>query len=115
MTKQELKAALESGKALKDILTLRSGQSCEIFKEDSFAPGNDIVYIPDLWLNETPMDRAMAPEEIEECLAMCYSGDDFIRLCEERFGDGAKAAELFAYVDWQHPGSALDAGEIDDN
>lgn len=115
MTKQELKAALEGGAALADLLPLRSGQSCEIFKANAFAPGDGIVYIPDLWLNEIPTDRAMSPDEIEACLGACYAGDDFVRLCQERFGDGAKAAELFSYVDWQHPSSALDAGELDND
>ena len=42
----------------------------------------------------------------------CYTGKDFVDMCD---GNMEKARRLFDYVDWQHPSSALDAGEIDDD
>ena len=48
MTKAELKAALEKGQCMVDLLEFRSGQECEIFKSDRFVAGDEILYIPDL-------------------------------------------------------------------
>ena len=46
---------------------------------------------------------------IIEILDECYSGDDFIELCD---GNVEMAERLFWYCDWQHPSSALP--EIED-
>lgn len=115
MTKAELRAELERGAMMGDLFLFISGQEGEIFKADTFEAGDQIIYIPDIWLNEIPTRPLKDESEIENVLDCCYTGNDFIRLCEERFGNGDKASELFDYVDWQHPSSALDAGEIDDD
>ena len=114
MTKEELREKLKQGATIYDLLIFIPGQGGEIFKADSFKAGDQIIYIPDTLLNEIPAYPMIDDEEIENVLECCYTGNDFISMCEERFGSGDKAEELFRYVDWQHPSSALDAGEIDD-
>lgn len=105
MTKIELKNSLNSGKALEEILNLQDGQECTIFKAKEFKKGGDILCIPDMELNEIPYERQnLTAEEIDEVISYCYTGDDFIDYCE---GDDELAEELFDYVDWQHPTSAL--------
>lgn len=105
MTKSELKAALQSGSCMVNLLEFRSGQECEIFKASRFVVGDEILYIPDLQLNEIHIDRPITdPEELEDILSQCYTGDDFLEECG---GDTELAIELFLYCDWQHPSSAL--------
>ena len=41
-----------------------------------------VVYIPDVALNHIPLDRQIKdPEELEEVLSQCYTGQDFIDEC----------------------------------
>lgn len=123
MTKAELKALLLGGSPLNTILTFRDGQECTIFKADDFCLDDHIVYIPDLDLNEIPYDLDLsidnsmqeasngawsgltAEEQVNIVLSYCYTGAQFVELCEM---DEALAYQLFCYVDWQHPSSALD-------
>lgn len=109
MKKTELKRRLLTGEKLCDILPLRSGQECEIFKADSFMAGDDILYIPDVYLNELCYAYAATPYEVGRILHCCYTGEDFINECG---GNVKKAKRLFEYCDWQHPSSALP--EIED-
>lgn len=92
-----------------------------MFKADEFSSGDDIVYIPDIDLNEIPVDHNLsvpnsmmdasngwwgpmtAEEQVDLALSYCYTGKDFVDLCE---GNEEMARDLFAYVDWQHPSSA---------
>lgn len=112
MTKSELKARLEAGKLLKDLLPFGPGQDCEIYKAESFTAGDEIVYIPDIYLNEIRIDRPITdPEELEEVLSNCYTGADFVNECG---GNKEKAEALFWFCDWQHPSSAHDEGILDD-
>lgn len=104
MTKAEIAEKLRSGEALANILELRSGDECEIFKSDRFLPGNTVLYIPDLWLNELVINRIASEEEIQDIIDNCYSGADFIAEAE---GDLELAKRLFMYCNWQHPSSAL--------
>lgn len=115
MTKEELRAALQRGAMMGDLFTFTPGQGCEIFKANAFQAGEQIIYIPDIWLNEIPAHCLKYDDEIQAVLDCCYTGDDFSRMCQARFGSGDKAVALFDYVDWQHPSSALDAGELDDD
>ena len=110
MTKENLRKALQNGQSMDELFTFIDGQECEIYKEDDFIVGDVIIYIPDIYLHEVPM-RPLTEDEIEEVLDICYTGDDFISICG---GDVEKAKRLFYYVDWQTPGAAWDAGEIDD-
>ena len=106
LTKQELRLQLQQGHTLNDLLAFGPGQDCEIFKVGKFHPGDVVVYVPDVYLNHIPLDRPItAPEDLEEVLDQCYTGQDFIDECH---GDTEKAERLFRYCDWQHPSSAID-------
>lgn len=108
MTKESLKEYLEKGLTMLDLFEFRPGQECEIFKASHFEISNDICYIPDLYLNEIPLDNPITdPEQIEEVVSCCYDGNDFMEICE---GDDEVAEALFYFCDWQHPSSAYDEG-----
>ena len=107
MKKSELRTRLEKGEKLYDVLPLVSGQECEIFKASEFTSGDDIIYIPDLWLNELVRfnnDTRTSIEYADDVVEHAYTGQDFIDECS---GDVEKARLLFSYCNWQNPGSAL--------
>lgn len=113
MNKKELTQELRSGKRLINLLELYAGQECEIFKAEGFQPGDEIIYIPDIYLNELAVGKSgCTEEEIAEIINCCYTGNDFIAECG---GDLGKAEILFGYCDWQHPSSAIDDGVLDDD
>lgn len=105
ITKAILRSTLQQGHTLNDLLAFGPGQDCEIFKADKFHPGDVVIYVPDVALNNIPLDRPIGPEELDEVLSQCYTGQDFIDECG---GDAEKAERLFCYCDWQHPSSAID-------
>lgn len=106
ITKAMLRSQLQRGHTLNDLLTFVPGQGCEIFKAGKFATGDVVIYVPDVCLNHIPLDRPITdPEELEEVLSQCCTGQDFIDECG---GDAKKANRLFNYCDWQHPSSAID-------
>ena len=117
MTKVELKLKLEEGKIMDDLFHFTKGQECLIYKAD-LDPAHpvsmdEIIYIPDISLNEIPCDNPITdPDIIKDVLDQCYTPQDFVDICD---GDNVKAEELFRYVDWQHPSAAWDAGELDDS
>ena len=111
ITKTMLRSQLQQGRTLNDLLAFGPGQDCEIFKADKFYPGDVVIYVPDVILNHIPLDRPItSPEEFSEVLSNCYTGQDFIDECQ---GDTEKAEHLFWYCDWQHPSSAID--DLDDD
>lgn len=113
LTKDELRLALEGGARLIDMFDFLPGQECEIFKSERFRTGDEIIYIPDLSLNEIPIDMVIDdPEAVEDILDSCYTGNDFLEECG---GNRALAERLFHYVDWQHPSSALPEVEDDED
>ena len=67
MTKDELRTQLQAGKTLDDLFTFRLGQECLIFKEHLFPENpkarDEIIYIPDLSLNDLHPDKPCADEE----------------------------------------------------
>ena len=74
MTKTEIQAALQDGAILNDLLPFGPGQDCEIFKAAEFSEGDDVIYIPDVSLNEIPLDRPITdPEELDSVLGYCYT------------------------------------------
>ena len=84
-----------------DTLPPVSGQECEIYKSERFISSSEIIYIPDLSLNELPYERSVRnKEEIEEIIGCCYTDNDFFEECE---GNVKMAEQLFYYVNWQHP------------
>lgn len=106
ITKEELREQLLLGRCLYELLPVRDGQECEIVKVKDFLPGNTVIYMPDLWMSNVPVNELVTDlEMLEEVVSYCYTGDDFIAECN---GDVEKAKDLFHYVDWQHPSSAVD-------
>lgn len=112
MTKQELRAELLDGKCLDDLFIFRCGQDCIMFKSSYFIADDHICYIPDIELNNIPVDDVLKYEDIDDALSMCYTGNDFVEECG---GDKEMAERLFNYVDWQHPSSAIDEIQDDDD
>lgn len=110
MKKTDLKTALRSGAKLNDLLSFGPGQDCEIFKADKFYEDDEVIYVPDVSLNEIPLNRPITDQnELDEVIGYCYTGRDFVEECN---GDRELAERLFWYCDWQHPSSAAD--EIQD-
>lgn len=110
MKKSELKEHLKAGYTMDDIFAFSPGQDCVIFKAEKFESGEEIIYIPDIFLNQIPTGTPICDDEtIDDVVGHCYTGQDFIDQCE---GDVGLAERLFAYCDWQHPSSAIP--EIDD-
>lgn len=99
MNKYQLRGHLQVGKPLTALFNFTEGQDCMIYKSN-FDKSNEIIYIPDLGLNEIETDRALTEEEIDQVINNCYSGYDFIDICNNH-ENVAKA--LFNFVDWQHP------------
>lgn len=129
MTSKELEIKLQAGATLSEILVFVDGQDCTIFKAKKFCAGDEVLYIPDVELNEIPIniplnvDNSMsdnsngkwgsmtAAEQITLILSYCYTGDDFLSECD---GNERLAEDLFHYCDWQHPSSALPELECDE-
>ena len=111
MTKKELKEQLQNGKLMSDLFDYTYGQDCDIYKNDEWELSDDIIYIPDIQLNNIDYFDYLrskgknVEERIEEVIDCTYTGKDFMELAD---GDEGIAKELFYYVDWQHPSSALD-------
>ena len=100
ITKSMLRSQLQQGHTLNDLLVFGPGQDCEIFKADKFYPGDVVIYVPDVSLNDISLDRPITdPEKLAEVLSNCYTGQDFIDECS---GDSGKAERLFFCCDWQH-------------
>ena len=99
MTKNELKMKLEAGAFLVDLFDFTYGQECLIYK-GNFEISDQIIYIPDVDLNEIDTESVLEDEEIENVLDCCYTGNDFVAECS---GHEDLAMELFNFVDWQHP------------
>ena len=107
MTKTEVKERIYKGECLSDMFEFTDGQDCEIYKGD-WNSGEDVIYIPDIDLNEIcinrPLIQILDEEEIEDILSSLYTGRDFMELVDD---NEELAKRLFYYVDWQHPISAF--------
>lgn len=99
MNKHQLRERLKAGKILTSLFNFTEGQDCMIYK-GNFEKSDSIIYIPDLDLNEIETDRDLTDEEINQIINKCYSGYDFIDICNNHEN---VAEVLFDYVDWQHP------------
>ena len=122
MTKAELREELKKGHRLDELLKFGPGQDCTMFKAEKFALGDEVIYVPDVDLNEIPIsidlsvansimeryDPKFGPMEakyqIEWVLGFCYTGDEILN---EANNDKELAHSLWWYCDWQHPSSAL--------
>lgn len=102
MTKDELRKELKTGVKLEDIFEFTDGQDCLIYKGKFFPGimGDDICYIPDIYLNAIPKNRSVFESEIEYVVNECYTTNDFVNECK---GHQNLAEDLFNFVDWQHP------------
>lgn len=99
MTKDQLVERLKNGEHLEDIFEFTDGQECLIYKGD-FEVSDNIIYIPDIWLNELNVDNKATEEDIEDIIHNCYTGKDFMEECHNIENI---AERLFNTVDWQHP------------
>lgn len=99
MTKGELKDKLIAGTFLVDLFNFTDGQECLIYK-GKFEVSDQIIYIPDVDLNEIDTESVLDDEEIKNVLNHCCTGKDFVVECN---GHEKLAEELFRFVDWQHP------------
>ena len=112
MTKEELREKLKAGKTMDELFHFTQGDGGLIFKAKVFKAGKEILYIPDIYLNDIPTDDAIDDDEkIAEILSCCYTGDDFLKLYGGKQGI---AERVFWYCDWQHPSSVLGEGWPDD-
>lgn len=110
LTKEDLRDQLLLGRTLGELLPVRDGQECEIVKVERYMPGEAVIYMPDLWMRNIPVNDPITDlEMLDEVIDLCYTGDDFLVECND---DPVKAERLFNYVDWQSPSSAVD--ELDD-
>lgn len=98
MTIEQIEKELKSGKTLQDLFEFSAGQDCDIYKADSFVPGDEVIYIPDLKYNNVVTDRQLTDEEIKHL--PLYTGEDFLYECN---GKEDAAELLFDWCDWQHP------------
>lgn len=107
MTVNEIRERIIKGECLSDMFEFTDGQDCIIYKGD-WNPGDEVIYIPDIDLNEIcinrPLINILDGEEIKDVICYLYTGKDFMELAD---GDEELAKRLFDYVDWQHPSSAL--------
>jgi len=70
-----------------------------IYKGD-FEVSDNIIYIPDIYLNKLNLGVVATGENLNDILKNCYTGNDFLKECNG-YKNIAKA--LFDFVDWQHP------------
>lgn len=105
MTKEELKEKLEKGFSIAEILPLRNGVECTIFKATQFATDDTIIYVPDCEMNDVRFEAYLTTEDIGIIMENVYSGKDFLEICNS---NEAKAKDVWEYVNWQHPSSAYD-------
>ena len=90
---------MKNGEHLENIFQFTDGQECLIYKGD-FEVSDNIIYIPDIWLNELNTDSKATEEDIEDIINNCYTGKDFMEECHDIEN---VAKRLFNTVDWQHP------------
>lgn len=113
MTKAELRQQIEERQCmLEDILPMSDGQECLVYKASEFSVSDEIIYIPDIWLNELCSvrdDDDDGADYAQRVIDNSYTGKDFMEECG---GNEELARRLFWYCDWQHPSSALP--EVDD-
>lgn len=95
INKNELKARLKQGELLGDIFNFTDGQECLIYK-GKFEKSDNIIYIPDIYLNELETDTVVEDEEdLNNILKNCYTGNDFLKECN---GCEKAARALFGFV-----------------
>ena len=71
ITKQTLRELLSKGTTLESIFEFKEGQDCLIFKAEKFKDTEDIIYIPDITLNEIEVTRPLDAEGIDHVIEHC--------------------------------------------
>ena len=94
MNREQVKQELLKGRTLDELFKFQPGQGCDIYKGE-FSLSDEIIYIPDLDLNEIPVHEAVEKEEVDRVVNAMYSGLDFLEQCG---GKEELAKELFDYV-----------------
>lgn len=118
MTKEMVVDRLLSGEKIEAILHIIGGQDCWIYKDSKgFHEGNDVIYIPDIDLNgindigQMWADGELVYKEaVEELSSAMYTGDEIFSICGMNWD---LANDLFDYLDWQHPISAILDYQVD--
>lgn len=101
MTKEKLAQKLREKNSLESLLPFTEGEDCEMYKAERFEVSDNIIYIPDVDLNNIFIDvDDNSEKEIENILRCCYTGKDFLSECRD---NEELARELFQLVNWQHP------------
>ena len=96
MTKNEVIKELRSGKKLEDLFKFTDGQECLIYKANEFEVSDNVIYIPDIFLNGIVTDRVLTEEEINEAVSHMCTGNDFLEECNNK-KDAARM--LFSWCD----------------
>lgn len=109
-TASGVREQLRNGKTLSELFTFREGQDCLIFKADEFSISDEVIYIPDIDLNEINIYKKLSEEEIDSL--PLYTGKDFLEECN---GKEDAARLLFSWCDWQNPCITDIITELDDN
>lgn len=98
LSKTDVEYMLKNGFALSNIFEMTSGNGYTIFKADDFAE-DKVIFIPDLSFHglEGIFDKnGLTEQEIEGVLNLCYTGRDFLDMCD---GNEEDAENLFSSVD----------------
>lgn len=103
MTKQDIHTLLRKGLAVKDILPLRPGQVCDIYKSHTFHISDEVVYMAELDKTRLYETEKLDTFDIEDVLSRCFTGKDFLRCTDN---NKAHAAELFAFCSGETPDAA---------
>lgn len=101
MKKQEVKARLMNGEGLREIFPVLpyTKEYGEIVKAARFVAGDEVIYIPSLGWN--PINYfAENEEDAEDILCDCYTGDNYIELCN---GNITLAKLLFSITNDRNP------------
>ena len=91
MNREQVKVELLKGRTLEELFEFQLGQECDIYKGE-FSLSDEIIYIPDLDLNEIPIHEVVEKEEVDRVVNAMYSGMDFLEQCG---GKEELAKELF--------------------
>lgn len=75
MNRDQVKQELLKGWNLEELFEFGPGQECDIYKGE-ISLSDDIIYIPDIDLNENPIHEAI--EEVDQIVNAMYGGLDFL-------------------------------------
>ena len=94
ITKQTLRELLSKGTTLESIFEFKEGQNCLIFKAEKFKDTEDIIYIPDITLNEIEVTRPLDAEGIDQLAEALFDFDDWQNPCLQDILDGYDEEEF---------------------